>query len=85
MKTTRKSSVIAAFLLFALLITVIPAPRAYAGETSGECGRDGDNLTWSYSDGTLTLTVIRGSYAEAYCRENDLDYTYPDAPDLSRG
>lgn len=29
----------------------------------------------------LTLVVGRGSYGEAYARENDLKYTYPDAAD----
>ena len=29
----------------------------------------------------LTATVCRGSYAEEYCKENDLQYTYPDALD----
>ena len=29
----------------------------------------------------LTLTVPRDSYAAQYCRENGLDYTYPDAND----
>ena len=29
----------------------------------------------------LTLTVARGSYAEQYCKENDLKYQYPDSLD----
>ena len=56
MKTARKTSVITAILLFVLLIAVIPAPRAQAAEASVECGKDGDNLIWSFSGGTLTIT-----------------------------
>ena len=26
--------------------------------------------------GSLTVTVPRGSYAEQYCRENEVNYTY---------
>ena len=29
----------------------------------------------------LTLTVPRNSYAEQYCKDNSLKYTYPDALD----
>ena len=29
----------------------------------------------------LTITVSRGSYAAQYCKENELNYTYPDADD----
>ena len=37
---------------------------------------------WAFSDcPNLTLTVSRGSYAEQYCKDNSLKYTYPDALD----
>ena len=34
---------------------------------------------------TLTITVGRDSYAAQYCRENGLQYTYPDALDWLKG
>ena len=61
MKTTR---LLPLLLLLALLLTLPLAPRAEALVVgrSGNCGRDGDNLTWSYADGVLT---IEGSGAMA--------------------
>lgn len=55
MKKSRKTSGIAVLLLLIFLIAFVPAPRAIAAGFSGECGKDGDNLTWSYSDGVLTI------------------------------
>ncbi len=57
MKKTRSlSSGISFLLLLAVLMAFVPAPRAYASDMAGECGKDGDNLTWTYSGGVLTIT-----------------------------
>ena len=58
--TTRKSfrRFFALFLLFALLLSLNlfgAAPTAWA-DKSGTCGKDGDNLTWTFRDGTLTIS-----------------------------
>ena len=55
-KTGKRSFMIALLLALALLIAFVPTPRALAAEASGECGKDGDNLTWSYSGGVLTIS-----------------------------
>ena len=55
-KTGKRASAIAFLLALALLIAFVPAPRAYASDMSGECGKDGDNLTWSYSGGVLVIS-----------------------------
>ena len=55
-KTGKRASAIAFLLALALILAFVPAPRAYASDMSGECGKDGDNLTWSYSGGVLTIT-----------------------------
>ena len=52
MKPTRLLSLL---LLLALLLTLAPAPRAAAETLSGAWGKVGDNLTWSFADGVLTL------------------------------
>ena len=43
--------------LFAMLLAVVMVaallPTAFAADTSGKCG---ENLTWTYSDGTLTIS-----------------------------
>lgn len=45
------SRLMAVLLVLTLLVSI--APRVQADEYSGECG---DNLTWSFSAGTLTIT-----------------------------
>ena len=67
-----RSSMISLLLLFALVFAVFPAPRAYAAKTSGECGKDGDNLTWSYSGGVLTISG-EGEMAD-YAEERDVPW-----------
>ena len=62
MKPTRLLSLL---LLLALLLTLVPAPRAAAETLSGTCGKDGDNLTWTFADGVLTLSG-EGEMADYY-------------------
>ena len=40
---------------------------------------------FTYCAESLTITVGRNSYAEEYCRENGLQYAYPDALDWLKG
>ena len=70
--TTRKSlrRFIALFLLFALLLSLNlfgGIPTAFADD-SGTCGKYVDNLTWTFRDGTLTISG-KGEMA---------DYTFED-------
>ena len=57
MKTTRLyPRTLALLLVLTLLAALVPAPTAAAAEMSGSCGKYGDNLTWSFADGVLTLS-----------------------------
>ena len=71
-KTEILPSAVSFLLLFAFLIAFIPAPRAYAADASGVCGKEGDDLTWSYSKGVLTVAG-QGEMAD-YEREEDIPW-----------
>lgn len=58
MKKSRFFGLLALFCtLLAVLILVNPMEAQAATVTSGECGTEGDNMTWALDDeGTLTIS-----------------------------
>lgn len=57
----------------ALRAITIPASVSSIGYSSFSCSFGGNDR--------LTITVTRDSYAHQYCRNNNLNYTFPDAND----
>ncbi len=54
----RNSKILAALLTIVLVFSIFPSLRVNAADvTSGECGAQGDNLTWTFDDTTGTLTI----------------------------
>ena len=45
------------FFLSLILAVMMCGTRAFAAESGGTCGAEGNNLTWEYdSNGTLTIS-----------------------------
>ena len=56
---TKKLRILSALLAVAMLLALMPTAAFAADDppTSGTCGANGDNLTWSFDTTTGTLTI----------------------------
>ncbi len=74
-----KRKLLSLLLALALLLTLLPqaAPAARAEDEpiySGECGVQGDNLTWRFDPETGTLTIEGYGYMESYYEYGDIPW-----------
>lgn len=64
--------------LLALASVTVPGSVTHIGKDAFGVLRAGGGAFTGPIEG-LTVTVWQGSYAEEYCRQNGLNYKYPDA------
>lgn len=83
MSNATRKRMFAWLLAVAMVLTSINLPSgvmvAQAAATSGNCGKNGDNVTWSYNASTTTVTISgRGEMAD-YDYNNQPWYSYKDS------
>ena len=62
-----KSKILVFLITVTLVFSVLPSLRANADATNGDCGDQGNNVTWIYDDSTKTLTISgTGAMADYY-------------------